>query len=417
MSTEEPRAGDGNYMPRDWSRDNANIVPGPDEADSEDEGPHTFIRRPDVLTAYGSLLRKVVRAWQKPNFTGPTDCLFSLLLGLAPHLSDAYAEIVLERVETNGLCLPTQPEWLDRTQEIAKAFYVLPSAAHSTKSIQRAASPFIRRRALQMLTSLLSHLKHVKTHRNTLLNSAILPLLETTLEVETDVEVADVMMNLVHGICRDAFDSTADDDEDGPLGAFDRLRLLLLRTAKGSVRPFDRYSSSVPTTPRRRPVALSSLSRYSSPANLRSSPSISAPVAAQPTAGSHEPTDVSFSAVVGLITLFHLCLAQATDAASEKAVLVFRDLLSLLSPSTSPNADITTESAVTIRTRLVILQWMVRLRADAEHRIYWIKACDVTVPANILGRNVTAADEAAEALTAVGNRTSEDVSSSSKAVG
>lgn len=387
-----------------------------DDDEDAEERAASFVRRPDVLSAFGSLLRKVIRAWREPGFTGPSERLFSLLLSLAPNLPDSYASTVLDQCEANDLCLPSHPGWLDRTQEIVKSFYVLPSRGTGPRAVRRGATPATRRRALQMLSSLHAHLRQLDSHRETLVGTVILPLLETTFEAEPDVEVAEVMLNLATEIVRDALaieveGEAAAEAEEGPLGTFDRMRLLLVRTAKGSVRPFDRYTSSVPTTPKQKRMPLASLSRYhkdNSPATMRSSPSISAPVSQPTQSTTAEPVDVSYVAVLSLISIFHLCLARASDLASEKAVLVFRDLLTLLSPSASPNADILTDSVVSLRTRLVILQWLVRLRADASHRIHWIRDVDITNAATLLGRIGAPTEQATEALSEAAGRTSEE---------
>ncbi|GAA5900224.1 hypothetical protein JCM6882_002279 [Rhodosporidiobolus microsporus] len=382
----------------------------PTDQDSSDEEPsrdvsHQFTQRPGVLVAFVSLLRKVIRAWrQDADFTGSSSSVFNLLVSLAPHLSEGYAQIVLDQCEAGGLCLPSHPEWLDRTQEIVKAFYVLPARNSNGRSLRRGVSSTVRRRVLQLITSLHAHLRHLPAPRQELVDTVIMPLLETSLESETDVGVAEVMVALVAELGRDVVD-VVDHEEEGPIGVFDRLRLLLVKMAKTSNRTLNRQSFSTPTGTPKRSAGLASLSRvYSkegSPTSSRIlSPTLPAPI------DPNEPREVSSIAAIGLISVFHLCLEHSTPTASEKAAIVFRDILSLFAPSLGADPEAPVEpSPVSIRTRLLILQWLVRLRADASHRVHWVRDVDITGPAKILNRfaspevptGATAADAGASA--------------------
>ncbi|GAA5962826.1 hypothetical protein JCM21900_004100 [Sporobolomyces salmonicolor] len=393
------------------------------DTDDEDfvteEEPGQFTRRPDVLTAFTSLLRKVIRAWRSPGFTGPSEAVFSLLISLSPHLSDHYAQIVLEQCEADALCLPSHPEWLDRTQEVVKAFYVLPSRGGGARAFRRGVSPATRRRTLQLIASLHSHLRPLPAQRKVLVDTVIMPLLETSLESETDVEVAESMVGLVRELGRDALEEESD-NEKGPLGTFDRLRLLLVKMAKNSTRVFDRQTISSPTTPKsKRNTGFAALSRYSSTTST-SSPSARRASQTTPSTGSHapegqEPPEVSAVAVMGIISIFHLCLEQSTHPASERGVILFRDLLSLLlSASPASPVDISDTPVISLRTRLLILQWLVRLRADASHRIHWIHDVDITGPARVIGRIGVSSESAASEALAGASRGSDDGSSETR---
>lgn len=393
----------------------ADIVDFTDSSDDEDEPPR-FKQRPGILAAISSLLQKVYRAWSSSDFMGPSERVFTLLVSLAPHLSDRDAHAVIDQCAQHDLCLPSHPEWLDRTQEVVRAFYLLPLQDRNVNSRTslRVASSATRRRALQLLSNLHSHLRLLDNLRQALVDSVLMPLLEATFETETDVEVVDVLLTLLVEVARDdlPLEARSTSFPSPTATVFDRIRLLLVRVAKGNVRPNDRISSSIK---QKRPAGFASLSRYhmdSSTTAMRSSPSISAPVAgsAQPGQPLSEADDVPFLAVLALLSIFHLCLSRSTPASSEKAVLIFRDLLGLLSPSAVTSAADPPNIAVSLRTRVVILQWLVRLRADAAHRIHWVPVVDITGPATILGRLVvpSTSDQATEALTAATGRTSED---------
>lgn len=359
-------------------------------------------------------MRKIIRGWQTPGFTGSSDAVFTLLVSLSPHLSDSYARIVLDQSEAACLLYPSHPEWLERTQEVVKAFYVLPSRGGSGRAFRQGVSASSRRRTLEVVTALHSHLRPLPKHCRSLVDTVIMPLLETSLESETDAGVAEVMVGMVRELGRDALIEVVD-NEDGPLGTFDRLRLQLLKMAKHSTRAFDRGASSQPTTPLiKRTAGFSPIARYGG-SSATNSPNLRrgfqpSPTPSQPVV---EPPDVSAVAITGLISVFHLCLEASNLAASRKAKIIFRDLLALLSPASSPAGASTTsqsdQSPLSIRNRLLILQWLVRIRADASHRIQWIPEVDITGPARTIGRLFVPSDSnGGEAAPAMETKGSED---------
>ncbi|GAA5939657.1 uncharacterized protein JCM15063_005247 [Sporobolomyces koalae] len=360
-----------------------------DEEEPEEDEPGQFTRRPDVLTAFSSLLRKVIRAWQTPGFTGSSEAVFALLVSLAPHLSDSYARIVLDQSEAACLLYPSHPEWLERTQEVVKSFYVLPSRAAGGKAFRQGVSASTRRRTLQVITALHSHLRPLPNQCRALVDEVITPLLETSLESETDATVAEVMIGMVKELGRDAL---VEDSKgtDGTLRDFDSLRLRLVKMARQATRTFDRGTPSQANTPLfKRTAGFSPISRYAG--SVSSSPSLrrnQGPSAAS-VSTALDPPDVSALAVTGLISVFHLCLEASNLSASAKAVVIFRDLLALLSPAAANQPD---QPVASLRTRLLILQWLVRLRADASHRIHWVPEVDISGPAQVISRHAVASE-------------------------
>lgn len=243
------------------------------------------------------------------------------------------------------------------------------------------------------MTSLHSHLRPLPTQSKILVDTVIMPLLETSLESETDAEVAGVMVRMVTEVGRHALAEELE-SEDGPLGIFDRLRLHLLKMAKQTTRTFDRGTPSQPNTPLiKRTTGFSPISRYGG--SVTNSPTArrgfqSSPTPSQATS---DPSDVSSVAVAGLISIFHLCLEASNLAASNKATVIFRDLLQLLSPASSSQSSAATDQPiVSLRTRLLILQWLVRLRADASHHIQWVAEVDINSPARTIGRTAVSTE-------------------------
>ncbi|KAK4050132.1 Tuberous sclerosis 2-like protein [Microbotryomycetes sp. JL201] len=390
---------------RTWvleDRDASDAKPQTSDDEADEDGDtsraRNIIQKPDVLGAFGSLLRRVVRAWQQPGFTGPSSQLFTLLQSIAPSLPNSFAEVVLEQADVTGVCWPVHTDWLDRTSHLVKTFYSLPSRGSGLRAVNSGATAETRRRTLSLLLSLYEHLRHSPDNRDKLVNEIILPVLEQSLEQEHDLDCAETMVTLTAEIARDELATTLEPEQDGPSDTFEKLRLLLLRTAKGSSRTLNRHSSSsVHSTPRRKGAGLTAFSSFNSPASLRT-----APTSPQLAGEEHviEPHDVSFLAILGLISLFHLALVQATDTASERAVVVFRDLLALLAPSAAPNSDVLADTSLSTRSRLLILQWLVRLRADASHRICWVKDVDITGPATVLSRLSVVSEQTTEDLAA-----------------
>jgi hypothetical protein len=357
-------------------------------------------------------------AWYSPDFTGPSERLFSLLLDIAPHLSEVDAIAVMDQCEKDDLCLPSHPEWLERTQDVLKAFYSIPiprSSISRTASRRAPVSSLTRRRAFQLLSSVYSHVRALSVLQERSVEVIFLPLLETSLEVETDVDLIADMILLILEVSKDALSVEVEsEDEQGPVsGVFDRMRSVLLKLAKGTTKPPSerQLASSPPSLTKRLGPGLGSLSRYSnSPAGtLRSTPSISNTTSRSPE--QDETTTVPLLAVLGLISLFHLCLARSTRSSSERGIPIFRDLLAISVPPILPQSPGKPSpiGMISVRARFVILQWLVRLRADANHRIHFIADVDISVAAKILGRvSVMEADAGAEAVGNATRRVSED---------
>lgn len=313
-----------------------------------------------------------------------------MLVSLAPHLSEHQALAVLDQCDKNNFCLPVYPEWLERLQEVLRSFYVISSSHAFSRNSRQGTSSNTRRRTLQLLFNIHSHFQSLNDGaRVTLVGEVILPLIESNFETEVDSDVAEVLLEIMVNIVGDTISLDTDIDSKDSIQIFDRLRTLLLRVARGAIKPSDRISSTSPSTPRtdlqKRGTGLSSLSRYhqdSSPAIMRSSPSISAPTGSTP---SNRSKDVSVLSILALTSIFHTCLAASTRISSEKAIVIFRDLLAIVAPTLQSPVDFTLEN-VSDKTRFTVLQWLVRLRADASHKIHWTEAVDIQASAKILGR-------------------------------
>lgn len=198
--------------------------------------------------------------------------------------------------------------------------------------------------------------------------------------------MTEALVSLVVEIARDTLD-TPDHagEEDRHAISFEHLQSLLIKLAKSTERGHSRRLVSSPTTPTsRRNASFTPLSRGDrSPVAPTRVPSLS-----YPQRSDSDGPDVSSVAVLGLMTVFHLCLDHSTAASATKAISLFRELLALFAPGYDGmhDPDVDGPSQVSLRVRLLILQWLVRLRADASHRINWTEHVDISGAAKTLGR-------------------------------
>lgn len=81
-------------------------------------------------------------------------------------------------------------------------------------------------------------------------------------------------------------------------------------------------------------------------------------------------------ATIQLLEIFTVCLTSEEAGSSAEAVNIFRRLLSILGEPATPR-----------RSRLVILQYVLRLRATASHRVTLVHDIDITGLAEALGRS------------------------------
>ncbi|BGP54587.1 Tuberous sclerosis 2-like protein [Rhodotorula sphaerocarpa] len=343
-----------------------------------------FLRRPGVLVAFASLLRKVVRAARRSDFTGPADAVFSLLVSLAPHLSEEYAQHTLEQARAGLLCLPSHPEWLSRTQQLVDAFYVPTSQRSGSSSPKRTATPLVRAQIIHSLASIHAHVRSLPQQRQALVDRVIVPLMRTALDQETDVSILEALVGLVVEVARDLVDVVSDESA-GQTTSLEDLQHLLVRLTRAPERRPKRRIVSTPTTPTsRRTATFAPLSRTDrSPAPPSRVPSLSDPRSG----GDSDPSEAASVAVVGLTSIFHLCLDVSSTISAPKAISIFRDLLALMAPGYNEPPESQAEPArPPLPVRLLILQWLVRLRADASHRINWVAEVDITGAATILNR-------------------------------
>lgn len=340
------------------------------------------------LVKFGAIFDRLVAAHEHRRAPGPTDKLTVLYLEVCAFLTDELGVRLLEHCIRDHVCVPENPLWLVNLNKLVRAFiYQRESLSTGLKAAPRslAASvsrlrpsrpPCPRTRAMvtQLVADTYASVRDLDEWREPLLEEILLPLLEKLLSSETDPAVAGPGIQILREVTNDELiNSLVDDTEpvahDG-VDLFDRLHHLAYDIA-----------SSV-TKPEGVPVG-------TSPKAVRTAPR-------------HERS--AHQAVLCMIGMFNDALETASRYAACKCINLFRDLLSLLSPHTHANVsqnlndlghDLTPlTDPLPTPTRLVILQWAMRLRADQEHRVQFIRDSDVSGLATIFQRVGVAATAA-----------------------
>lgn len=354
---------------------------------------HLLLRMPTVL---GSLTASPSLAFVHPEY-------MRYLLKLAPHLSPDMSLQVLEYYEEEGLCLPPTPDWVENVGQVLAAFYINRNAA---KEVRRKANAI-------MYSHVYRSVRDFASYRQDLVDRVIIPTLRLTLPYEDDPTIEStawqVLVSVVvqESIERDEQRRTArakDPDmveetfEAEERGTFQAIQELVLQMAiESTCAPLDdptvadvtrqHVVSPEPSevaSPQESASRLESLAEAISPTSRsRELPSMASQLEDNVAdAARHFHTGCrSIRAVQSLIAMFtrlafappHSLLAStgmrsSRLPASRRCLTIFNDLLSLLERS----GDKRSGPASCPQARLLVLQWMMRLRANKQHRI-WIK--------------------------------------------
>lgn len=352
-----------------------------------DDAAAFFSDEADLATVYARLVGRLYLAWRSPAFTGSSVRALSLLVSVAEALPTSVSTVVLSHAQATHLCHPPYPGWLERTQAFIETFFDGQTATTTT-----------RLQVLDILAKQYRDLREFDQPRDQLVRQVLLPLLERSFSVTSSAVVAARLANLVVQIGKDdePVDAT---DEQNHATSFDIVKSLLVKSAKPSNHvarsPLERSNPSTPRGVQRTLTSGSTVSRTSH--NLRDSPSAPRNSSAAPSSsdqphavvqspeGDNDVADIALTAVIGLIELFNACLLRSSRAGAHRAIAVFRSLLGILNSATSGEG-----STTSTKSRLAILQWLVRLRADSAHRIYWSRDVDIEDAAAIISRNGSA---------------------------
>ena len=300
-------------------------------------------------------------------FVGPLDRLLSMLSRLSGHLSDDVATFMLRQYDEEQLCLPSHGAWLERLAEVVA--FLEPGAAEA--SVLRPSRSKTRQAALATLTEAYVAVRDSAAYRDELVETIVMPLLARLLRPAVwDPELATGLLALIHELVMDALANAqlaasvssgeaVGGDTAGQL--FDRLRVMMVALTHL-------------TMPRAMAASSSGRRTVSSARSVASGPSVIEPVRASPA------TDVGVFGVAGLIDMFSAAVCLGSAPASTRAIFIFRDLIALIAPSPTGTSDIPRFA------RFAALQFLVRLRARQDHRIYVEPEADVAALAVTIGR-------------------------------
>ena len=388
-----------------------------------------------------------------------TPKLASLLLSLAPILPDDTVVDLVRYYRSQHLCLPSNPDWITNIRALLQAFY----HRHEQMLEQFGAKPApeARRRLGSLLFDhVYGTVQDTVTERNLFMTEIILPLASSTLSSESDPYVeSEIRRVLVTAAVLSGSDLPGPIDPeveqepepvreapltgDGFDPVFVQVRQLLCRTARaGSFQ-----SSSSEAT---RQVA----------SDGRAGHAVTSP--SESTSASISLDAKASNAALDLISIFNRMafsspwIASSVDPSFDKAVrkkwgkqtraaciAIYRDLLELLRPTTLPSPEesgdkgafvppskrgdthvkfestpaSSSTSAASVRTRLIILEWFVRLRTDRQHRVYLVEDMDeLTISgAKLLGKGPRSEEEERSSPDAL-NEPSASTERSAKAV-
>ncbi|KAH8922076.1 hypothetical protein BT69DRAFT_269711 [Atractiella rhizophila] len=367
---------------------------------SFEETDNVIVKKSDSLTqlisAYDAVFHRLVLVLRTHSFSGPVDHLFELLTRLAPHLSEMTIIPFLDQCQRDLLFYPAEEDWLQKLHEALTAFYVEPyaSASHSvlfkkskSSTIQKIPTS-VRRKMLAILKQLHMDITEMETYRDLLTMRVIIPLLEQTLPVETEAEVAEDALMLLVSLAQAWFKLEMPiHSSSGNRDFFERLKSLFLELTKAPEIAQRRELPPSIAKGQRRGMGLSMLRnpKEASTANLKAPYTLTSPLRLSDQS-TGDGADIPVLAMGALVSLFHIALDQSSRPSLVRCVHIFRDLIELLFPAQSTDADslpdgkdgqITKQHPVPVRARLVILQWLMRLRAGPDHRIYFVQEVDV----------------------------------------
>ena len=283
---------------------------------------------------------------------------------LAPFIPDCVLLSVIKENEQQHMYLPSSPDWLDKLTELVDTFY--PRAQSDILASRALPSVNSRHYALQIITKVYECVQDLPHLLEPLIDQVIMPLTKRASRQETNMEIGVSLRRIM----RHAMTTT------------------VCHPSIGKNRPFFHMLHDL------------------SDAVFRAEPSLADSTQAvaqhsrQRSLGPHNVSDVrdgrlrftrATRSTRDLIVLFMQLSFGITDPADmlpefdvtsngsharlrECSIAIFRELLRMVrsnTPFSSGSNDANASSCVPPQLRQVILRWMLRLRSDRQHRIYF----------------------------------------------
>jgi tuberous sclerosis 2 len=313
-----------------------------------------------LLKNVGDLLRRPLET----TTTYPP--LPSILLGLASHLVDGDVVNVVTYLQETRQLAPSCPDWLSNVRKLIDCFY-------------GPLFPRCRRAIAAAIAELYHDISDLEVFRLEIVEDVV-SMWEKTLP---DEQNEDIIKHAWDVMSRELVLSTAAQENDGESPIAERIRNTWVAVARNSPCYYDSvYSSVTPSLANVTPVTTPNVhlrrdypltppqmsSEPSTPATERINPL----TAIQPRKAILAVTllinafnTLAFSSPQSLTILLHNADQPQSVTSALTTLELFRSLVNLLSPSTP-----SVERVHCPKARLVILSWLLRLRADREHRIF-----------------------------------------------
>ncbi|KAJ9477777.1 putative GTPase Activating protein [Pseudozyma hubeiensis] len=332
-----------------------------------------------------------------------TPKLASFLLTLSPILPDATVSKLVRYYWTQHLCLPSNPDWLSNIRALLQAFFYRTPSQTST-SEQGARYDLVS----LVFDHVYNAVQDLTAERDLFMTDIVLPLANSTLSSETDTRTESLLRSvLVHAAVlsgsqipgpidpdTEAVQSSNANQADTDLEeVFVEVRKLLCRLARSA--------------PAHKTVAFDTLADETEGDHTES----------QPARGNHPSETKARNSALDLIAIFNRMafstpwIANSVDRDIDLSIrqrwerktragciAIFRDLLDLLKVRPASGSGTSSSASVgstCTSTRLAILEWMLRLRTDRQHRVYITGDLDdlVCASAAILMKGPAPADD------------------------
>lgn len=304
-----------------------------------------------------------------------TPKLASFLLTLSPILPDATVSKLVQYYWTQHLCLPSNPDWLSNIRALLQAFFYRDDSQAGT-SDQRARYDLVS----LLFDHVYNAVQDLTAERDLFMTDVVLPLANSTLSSETDPRTESLLRSvLVHAAVlsgshipgpidpgAEAVQSSDHNQADTDFEeVFIEVRKLLCRLARSA--PANKavaFDTAINETKDDQAHSTSHTSRCSSLTETKAR-----------------------NAALDLIAIFNRMafstpwIANSVDRDIDLSIrqrwerktragciAIFRDLLDLLKVRSTSSS--TSGGSACTSTRLAILEWMLRLRTDRQHRVY-----------------------------------------------
>uniref|UniRef100_V5F1B9 Rap-GAP domain-containing protein n=2 Tax=Kalmanozyma brasiliensis (strain GHG001) TaxID=1365824 RepID=V5F1B9_KALBG len=334
-----------------------------------------------------------------------TPKLASFLLTLSPILPDATVSKLVQYYWTQHLCLPSNPDWLLNIRALLQAFfYRHESQSKPDASEQKARSDLVS----LVFDHVYNAVQDLTAERDLFMTDIVLPLANSTLSSETDPRTEALLRSvLVHAAVlsgsqipgpvdpdAEAVKSTGKAEADTDFEeVFVEVRKMLCRLARSA----PMHKAVAFDVPEGEAEHEASRSAHDA-SHVASSSEVKARNAALDLIAIFNRMAFSTPWIANSVDRdVDLSIRQQWEKKTRAGcIAIFRDLLDLLRVKTSST---TTTSAspgpACTQTRLVILEWMLRLRTDRQHRVYLTGDIDDLIRASaiILGKGPAESDE------------------------